>query len=88
MERASGVTLLSDLETARPRCMAEVGYLSAARTSAYSVLSVDDADLIRDNPQRILGHLLNEEPATYVTAPSVRYSTGPVRLCGPRADTW
>jgi ornithine cyclodeaminase len=30
-------------------------------------LYVDDLDLIRDNPQRILGHLLNEEPATHIT---------------------
>lgn len=41
MERAGGVTLVFDPETARPRCMAEAGYLSAARTSAYSVLSID-----------------------------------------------
>jgi ornithine cyclodeaminase/alanine dehydrogenase-like protein (mu-crystallin family) len=41
MERAGGVTLLFDPETARPRCMAEAGYLSAARTSAYSILSID-----------------------------------------------
>jgi ornithine cyclodeaminase/alanine dehydrogenase-like protein (mu-crystallin family) len=30
-------------------------------------LYVDDVDLIRENPQRLLGHLLNEEPAMYVT---------------------
>lgn len=30
-------------------------------------LYIDDVDLIRENPQRILGHLLNEEPAMYVT---------------------
>ncbi|GAA5071766.1 hypothetical protein [Nocardia iowensis] len=41
LERAGGVAFLFDPETARPRCMVEASYLSAARTAGYSVLSIE-----------------------------------------------
>lgn len=40
LERAGGVSLLFDPETARPKVIAEAGYLSALRTAGYSVLSI------------------------------------------------
>ncbi|MDX3229599.1 ornithine cyclodeaminase [Streptomyces sp. ME19-01-6] len=40
MERAGGISLLFDPETARPRLLAEAGYLSALRTAAYTVASL------------------------------------------------
>ena len=40
IERAGGVMMLFDPETARPRLLAEAGLVSALRTSAYTVLSV------------------------------------------------
>ncbi|WP_059010054.1 diiron oxygenase [Streptomyces specialis] len=39
-ERAGGVAFLFDPETARPRVLAEAGWLSAARTAAYTVVSL------------------------------------------------
>ncbi|HEV7823412.1 MAG TPA: hypothetical protein VGP02_00730 [Mycobacteriales bacterium] len=39
-ERAGGFSVLFDPETARPRVLAEAGYLSAIRTAAYTVVSV------------------------------------------------
>jgi ornithine cyclodeaminase/alanine dehydrogenase-like protein (mu-crystallin family) len=41
LERAGGFTFLFDTETARPKVMAEAGYLSAVRTAGYSVLSIE-----------------------------------------------
>lgn len=40
LERAGGFTFLFDTETARPKIIAEAGYLSAIRTAGYSVLSI------------------------------------------------
>lgn len=40
MDRAGGVTMLFDPGTARPYLMADAGYLSALRTSAYTLLSL------------------------------------------------
>lgn len=40
MDRAGGVTMLFDPDTARPSLMADAGYLSALRTAAYSLLSL------------------------------------------------
>jgi ornithine cyclodeaminase len=40
LERAGGVSVLFDPETARPRFMVEAGYLSGLRTAAYTVLSL------------------------------------------------
>ncbi|WP_326598023.1 ornithine cyclodeaminase [Streptomyces sp. NBC_01803] len=39
-ERATGVAFLFDPETARPRLLAEAGWLSAARTAAYTMVSL------------------------------------------------
>ncbi|WP_158575932.1 ornithine cyclodeaminase [Streptomyces corynorhini] len=39
-ERAGGVSLLFDQHTARPVLMAEAGWLSAARTAAYTMVSL------------------------------------------------
>ncbi|MBV8542017.1 MAG: ornithine cyclodeaminase [Pseudonocardiales bacterium] len=41
LERAGGFTFLFDAETARPKVIAEAGYLSAVRTAGYSVLSIE-----------------------------------------------
>jgi ornithine cyclodeaminase/alanine dehydrogenase-like protein (mu-crystallin family) len=41
LERAGGFTFLFDTETARPKVIAEAGYLSAVRTAGYSVLSIE-----------------------------------------------
>jgi N-[(2S)-2-amino-2-carboxyethyl]-L-glutamate dehydrogenase len=41
LERAGGFSFLFDTETARPKVIAEAGYLSAARTAGYSVLSIE-----------------------------------------------
>jgi N-[(2S)-2-amino-2-carboxyethyl]-L-glutamate dehydrogenase len=41
LERAGGFIFLFDTETARPKVMAEGGYLSAVRTAGYSVLSIE-----------------------------------------------
>lgn len=40
MERAGGMSLLFDGETARPYFLAEAGYVSALRTSSYTVASL------------------------------------------------
>jgi ornithine cyclodeaminase/alanine dehydrogenase-like protein (mu-crystallin family) len=40
MDRAGGVTMLFDPDTARPYLMADAGYLSALRTAAYTLLSL------------------------------------------------
>lgn len=40
IERAGGMMMLFDPETARPRVLAEAGLVSALRTAAYTVLSV------------------------------------------------
>lgn len=40
LDRAGGVTLLFHPETARPRLMADAGYLSALRTAAYTLISL------------------------------------------------
>ncbi|WP_149830545.1 ornithine cyclodeaminase family protein [Streptomyces tailanensis] len=40
IERAGGMSILFDPETARPCFLAEAGYLSALRTSAYTVASL------------------------------------------------
>lgn len=40
IERAGGMMMLFDPETARPRLLAEAGLVSALRTAAYTVLSV------------------------------------------------
>jgi N-[(2S)-2-amino-2-carboxyethyl]-L-glutamate dehydrogenase len=40
LDRAAGITMLFDPETARPRLMADGGYLSALRTAAYTLLSL------------------------------------------------
>jgi ornithine cyclodeaminase len=40
IERAGGFTVLFDPETARPRTLVEAGYLSALRTAAYTVCSL------------------------------------------------
>ena len=39
-ERAAGIGLLFDPETARPTVLAEAGWLSAARTAAYTMVSL------------------------------------------------
>lgn len=39
-ERAAGISLLFDPETARPTVLAEAGWLSAARTAAYTMVSL------------------------------------------------
>jgi ornithine cyclodeaminase/alanine dehydrogenase-like protein (mu-crystallin family) len=41
LERAGGFTFLFDTETARPKVIADAGYLSAVRTAGYSVLSIE-----------------------------------------------
>lgn len=41
MERAGGFVFLFDTETARPKVIAEGGYLSAVRTAGYTVLSIE-----------------------------------------------
>jgi ornithine cyclodeaminase len=41
LERAGGFSFLFDTETARPKVIAEAGYLSAFRTAGYSVLSIE-----------------------------------------------
>ncbi len=41
LERAGGFSFLFDTETARPKVIAEAGYLSAVRTAGYSVLSIE-----------------------------------------------
>ncbi|MGK5534292.1 ornithine cyclodeaminase family protein [Streptomyces sp. URMC 129] len=41
LERAGGVAFLFDPETARPRLLAEAGWLSATRTAAYTVVSLN-----------------------------------------------
>jgi len=41
LERASGVTLLFDPETARIKCIMEASVISALRTAAVSMLSID-----------------------------------------------
>jgi ornithine cyclodeaminase/alanine dehydrogenase-like protein (mu-crystallin family) len=40
LDRAGGITLLFDPETARPRLMADAGYLSGLRTAAYTLVSL------------------------------------------------
>lgn len=40
MERAGGLSFCFDPETARPTLIAEAGYLSAARTAAYTMVSL------------------------------------------------
>ncbi|MGD0559106.1 MAG: ornithine cyclodeaminase [Streptosporangiaceae bacterium] len=40
LDRAGGIVMLFDPETARPRLLADAGYLSALRTAAYSLLSL------------------------------------------------
>lgn len=40
LERAAGIGLLFDPETARPTVLAEAGWLSAARTAAYTMVSL------------------------------------------------
>lgn len=40
LDRAGGVIMLFDPETARPYLMADAGYLSALRTAAYTLLSL------------------------------------------------
>jgi N-[(2S)-2-amino-2-carboxyethyl]-L-glutamate dehydrogenase len=40
LERAGGLSFLFDQETARPRLIAEAGYLSAVRTAAYTMVSL------------------------------------------------
>lgn len=40
MERAGGLSFLFDPETARPKMIAEAGYLSAIRTGSYTMLSL------------------------------------------------
>jgi ornithine cyclodeaminase len=40
LPRAQGLTMLFDRETARPIVLMEAGYLSALRTSAYTMLSI------------------------------------------------
>lgn len=40
MERAAGISLLFDHHTARPVVIAEAGWLSAARTAAYTMVSL------------------------------------------------
>lgn len=40
LDRAGGVTLLFDSETALPRLMADAGYVSALRTAAYTMTSL------------------------------------------------
>lgn len=40
LDRAGGVTLLFDPETARPRVIADAGYLSALRTATYTLVSL------------------------------------------------
>ncbi|WP_063784291.1 hypothetical protein [Streptomyces sp. SBT349] len=40
MERAGGMSILFDPETARPYLLAEAGYVSALRTSSYTVASL------------------------------------------------
>jgi len=40
LERAGGLSFLFDPETARPRLIAEAGYLSAVRTAAYTMVSL------------------------------------------------
>ncbi len=40
LERAGGLSFIFDPETARPRVVAEAGYLSAVRTAAYTMVSL------------------------------------------------
>jgi ornithine cyclodeaminase len=40
LERAAGISMLFDPETARPTVLAEAGWLSAARTAAYTMVSL------------------------------------------------
>jgi ornithine cyclodeaminase/alanine dehydrogenase-like protein (mu-crystallin family) len=40
LDRAGGITLLFDPETARPALMADAGYLSGLRTAAYTLVSL------------------------------------------------
>jgi N-[(2S)-2-amino-2-carboxyethyl]-L-glutamate dehydrogenase len=40
LDRAGGVIMLFDPETARPRLLADAGFLSALRTAAYTMLSL------------------------------------------------
>ncbi|QES57088.1 ornithine cyclodeaminase [Streptomyces venezuelae] len=40
IERAGGLSFVFDPETARPKLMAEAGYLSAVRTAAYTMVSL------------------------------------------------
>jgi N-[(2S)-2-amino-2-carboxyethyl]-L-glutamate dehydrogenase len=47
LPRASGVTLLFDLQTARPVCILEAAYISAMRTASVTVLA---ADLVQSLP--------------------------------------
>ncbi|WP_225099007.1 ornithine cyclodeaminase [Streptomyces sp. CoH27] len=51
LPRAQGLTMLFDQETARPTALMEAGYLSALRTSAYTMLSIQA--LGRKEPQKV-----------------------------------
>ena len=55
LERAGGFSFLFDTETARPKMIAEAGYLSAARTAGYSVLSIEHLGPISWDSVAIIG---------------------------------
>lgn len=55
LERAGGLSFLFDPETARPRVVAEAGYLSAVRTAAYTMLSLRHLALPEWNALSLIG---------------------------------
>lgn len=55
LERAGGVTMLFDAETARVRVLAEAGLLSALRTAAYTMVSLRHLGPLRFADVTLLG---------------------------------
>lgn len=55
LERASGVGLIFDSETAQPVLLAEVGLISALRTAAYTVVSVRHLGPLAWNTLALIG---------------------------------
>jgi ornithine cyclodeaminase/alanine dehydrogenase-like protein (mu-crystallin family) len=55
LERAGGITMLFDPETARPRVLAEAGLLSAVRTAAYTMVTLRHLGPARFDAVTLLG---------------------------------
>jgi ornithine cyclodeaminase/alanine dehydrogenase-like protein (mu-crystallin family) len=64
LERAGGFTFLFDTETARPKVIAEAGYLSAVRTAGYSVLSIEQVGPASWDAAAVIG--CGTQPGTHV----------------------